>query len=155
MEVPRLGVELELRLLACTTATVAWDPNHIFDLCCSLRRCWILNPLREVRGHTHILKDTSRILNPLSHNGNSVFYFILFFYLFRAVPAAFGGFQTRGPVGTIASKSELQLLAYATATATRNPSCICHHSLWQHWILNPMSETREQTCVFMNASWVC
>ena len=28
---------------------------------------------------------------------------------------------------------ELQLLAYAAATATRDPSCVCdlHHSLWQ------------------------
>ena len=29
MEVPRLGVELELQLSACATATATWDPNHI------------------------------------------------------------------------------------------------------------------------------
>ena len=38
-------------------------------------------------------------------------------------------------------ESELQLLAYttATATATWDPSCICdlHHSSWQRWILSP------------------
>ena len=27
MEVPRLGVELELPLPACTTATATWDPS--------------------------------------------------------------------------------------------------------------------------------
>ena len=32
MEVPRLGVELELQLLAYTTATATWDPSHIWDL---------------------------------------------------------------------------------------------------------------------------
>ena len=31
----------------------------------------ILNPLSEARDLTHILKDTSRALNLLSHNGNS------------------------------------------------------------------------------------
>ena len=32
MEGPRLGVELELRLLAYTTATATLDPNHVCDL---------------------------------------------------------------------------------------------------------------------------
>ena len=37
-------------------------------------------------------------------------------------------------------ESELQLLA--TATVTRDLSCVCdlHHSLWQCWTLNPLSE---------------
>jgi len=32
MEVPRLGVELELQLLAYVTATAMPDPNCFFDL---------------------------------------------------------------------------------------------------------------------------
>ena len=32
MEVPRLGVKLELQLSAYTTAAITQDPNHIFDL---------------------------------------------------------------------------------------------------------------------------
>ena len=32
MEVPRLGVESELQLLAYTTATATWDPSHVCDL---------------------------------------------------------------------------------------------------------------------------
>ena len=44
MEVPRLGVESELQLLAYDTATGAWDPSCICDLWCSLRQHWILNP---------------------------------------------------------------------------------------------------------------
>ena len=53
-------------------------------------------------------------------------------------------------------KSELQLPAYATATATPDPSCICnpHCSLWQRQILNPLSEVRDQTCILMNTSQV-
>ena len=42
-------------------------------------------------------------------------------------------------------KSELQLLAYATAIAMRDPSHVCdvHHSSRQHQILNPLSESRD------------
>ena len=42
-------------------------------------------------------------------------------------------------------KSELQLLAYATATAMADPSCICDlHCSWQQcWILNPLSRARQ------------
>ena len=36
LEVPRLGVELELQLLAYPTATATPDLSHICDLCCSL-----------------------------------------------------------------------------------------------------------------------
>ena len=50
-------------------------------------------------------------------------------------------------------KSELQLQAYATATATWDPSHVC--SLQQRLILNALSETRDQTCILMDSSWVC
>ena len=43
-------------------------------------------------------------------------------------------------------ESELQLLAYATATATPDLSHICklHWSSLQYWILNPLREARDQ-----------
>ena len=61
-------------------------------------------------------------------------------------------------VPTLGVKSELQLPAYATATATatQDPSCICdlHHSSWKHQIPNPLSEARYRTHNFMNTSQV-
>ena len=79
----------------------------------------------------------------MGHVVSSFFFcFFLFsvFWLFRAAPATCGSSQAGG-------ESELQLLAYttATATATQNPSHICniHHSSWQYWILNPLSEARD------------
>ena len=52
-------------------------------------------------------------------------------------------------VPRLGGKSELQLLAYDTATApgTQNLSCLCnlHHYLRQRRILNPQSEARDQT----------
>ena len=80
MEVPRLGVEPELQLLAYTTDTATWDPSHTCDLCHSLWQCQILNPLSEGRDQTFILIDTSQVLNPLSHNENSFCVFLIFFY---------------------------------------------------------------------------
>ena len=56
MEVPRLGVKLELHLPAIAIAMP--DPTHISDLHHSSRQHWILNPLREARDRTHILMDT-------------------------------------------------------------------------------------------------
>ena len=37
-----------------------------------------------------------------------------------------------------------------------DPSCVCnlHHSLWQCWILNPLSEARDRTCIFMDTSQI-
>ena len=50
-------------------------------------------------------------------------------------------------------ESELQLPAYATVTAMRDPSHTCDlcHSSWQRWILNLPSEARDQTGVLMDA----
>ena len=61
MEVPRLGVELELQRLAYTTATATRDPSHICDLHHSSRQCGILNPLREARDQTRDLRVISWI----------------------------------------------------------------------------------------------
>ena len=53
-------------------------------------------------------------------------------------------------------KSELQLPAYATATATQDPSCTrnLHHSSRQCWILNPLREVRDQTHNLMVSSQI-
>ena len=48
MEVPRLGVESELQLLAYTTATATRDPSRVCHLHPSSEQCQILNSLSEV-----------------------------------------------------------------------------------------------------------
>ena len=49
-------------------------------------------------------------------------------------------------------ESELQPTACATAAATLDPSFICNLrcSLWQRQILNPLSETGDQTSILMD-----
>ena len=61
MEVPRLGVQLELQLPAYTTATAAPDWNHICDLHHGSWLRWILNPLSEVRDRACVIMDTSQL----------------------------------------------------------------------------------------------
>ena len=53
-------------------------------------------------------------------------------------------------------ESQLQLLAYTTATATQDQSPICdvHHISQQRQILNPLSEAKDLTRIFMDTSWV-
>ena len=53
MEIPRLGVEWELELLAYVTATAMWDLSCIYDLHHSSWQRQILNPLSEARHRTH------------------------------------------------------------------------------------------------------
>ena len=61
MEIPRLGVELELKLPAYTTAIATQDPSCIFDLHHSSWQRGILNPLIKARDQTRILMDASRV----------------------------------------------------------------------------------------------
>ena len=69
MEVPRLGVELELQLPAYTTATATLDPSCICDLYHSLQQHRILS---EARDRTHILMDTSRFVSAAPQPGTPV-----------------------------------------------------------------------------------
>ena len=64
MEVPRLGVKSELQLPAyvAAPATPYLGPMLLHQ---------ILNPLSEDKNRTHILMDTSWVLNQLSHNRSS------------------------------------------------------------------------------------
>ena len=54
-------------------------------------------------------------------------------------------------------KVELQLLTYTAAIAWQDPSLICHlqHSSQQCQILNPLSSSKDQTCILMHTSQIC
>ena len=61
MEVPRLGVSLELLPPASTTATAMPDPSLVCNLHHSSRQRRILNPLSKARDRTHNLMVPSQI----------------------------------------------------------------------------------------------
>lgn len=98
MEVPRLEIKSELLLLAYAIATALPDLSCICYLYHSNIRS--LNPLSGARDWTHILMDTSQVVNPLSHSGNSLgklkVYFFFFFFLFWLHPQHTEVPQARG-----------------------------------------------------------
>ena len=55
-------------------------------------------------------------------------------------------------VPRLGGKSELQLLAYAAATATRDTCHICdlHHSSRQCQFPDPLNEARDGTCILID-----
>ena len=55
MEVPRLGVQLELYLPAYATAIATLDLSHLYNLYHSSQQHLILNPLSEARDWTRLL----------------------------------------------------------------------------------------------------
>ena len=61
MEVPRLGVKLELQLPTYATGTAMQDPSRICSLHHSSRQLGILNPLSKARDLTCSLMVPSRI----------------------------------------------------------------------------------------------
>ena len=78
--------------------------------------------------------------------GKVIFYFILFLFLWPH--------PRHMEVPTLGVKSELQLRAFATATAMPGPSRVYDlHS--SSLILNPLSEARDGPLILMDASQVC
>ena len=73
-----------------------------------------------------------------------------FCLFFRATPMAYGSSQARGQIGAAAASLHHSHIK-------EGPSLICnlHNSSQQRWILNPLSEARDQTWVFMAISQVC
>ena len=61
MEVPRLGVLLELQLPAYTTTTEMPDPSCICNVQHSSQQCWILSPLGKARAPAHNFTVPSQI----------------------------------------------------------------------------------------------
>ena len=82
-------------------------------------------------------------------SGNFLIFFSFFFPLL-------GPNQRHMEVPRLGVKSQFQLPAYASATATPDLSLFCdlHCSSWQCGILNPLNGARYQTCILMDISRV-
>ena len=59
MEVPWLGVESELQLLAYAAAAAMQTLSYTCDLCHSSQEHQILNPLSGIRDQSHFITGTS------------------------------------------------------------------------------------------------
>ena len=93
--------------------------------------------------------------NPLTISTNGCWWvFVLFCIVFCLFSLGLHLWHMEVP--RLGAESELQLLAYATATAMQDPSHICdlYHSPWHPWILNPLSRARDRTLILMDPRWV-
>ena len=80
------------------------------------------------------------------------------FYTFKSTPFLFFSFRADPLHMEVPGSGQIIVTAASldTTTATRDPSHVCnlHPSSQQHWILNPLSEARDQTHIFMDTSQV-
>ena len=142
--------------VTCATYSAAWSNSE------SLTH-WARPGIKPISSMTFC--EDSIYSHPLSHNGNSclflflfyfisfyLFYFILlYFILFYFILCFIGPFLWYMEVPKLGVESELQLLAYTTATATWDPSSICdpYHRSWQCRIPDPLRPGIEPT-----SSWI-
>ena len=85
-------------------------------------------------------------VNSSAPNGPHILFFVFL-----------GPYPWHMEVPRLGVESELQLPTYTTATAMQDLNRVCnpHCSSWQPWILNPLSDAREQIHILMNTSTVC
>ena len=72
MEIPRLGIKLEMLATATATPDLSWvcKQHH------SSLQHWIPNPLSKARDRTHILMDTSQIRFSCTATGTPMYNFL-------------------------------------------------------------------------------
>ena len=120
--------------------TIGWDPGSFWIS----HFLYLIGLLAKAILSSHLILRTVRKVWAWafrSHNQYRLFetYLIFFFFLQTHLQDM--------EVSRLGVKSELQLPAYATATATPDPRGICglHHSSQQCQILNPLKEVRDRT----------
>ena len=89
MEIPRLGVELELQLPAYTTATAMPDPSRICDLQHSSWQYQILNPLSKDRDRP---MSSWFLVGFVTSEPQQELLFFLFFEIFIEVQLIYNGY---------------------------------------------------------------
>ena len=88
---------------------------------------------------------SSAVCMQLQHQTGATFFF--FSGLFRAIPQAYGGSQTRGQIGATAASQH-----HSHAAPYPSQACDLHHSSRQRQI--PLSKARDQTFALMDASQI-
>ena len=77
------------------------------------------------------------------------FSFLFYFFIFRAAPGAHGGSQARGPMGAVAASLRTPQPQQHQIRAKPATYTTAHSR-----ILNPLSESKDQTCSLMDTGQV-
>ena len=131
------------------------DSRGCFLVLSELHPCWYSQWWKGRYLHELHCESIGQV--PLSSPHIPIIVFLLLLFLLLLLFCFLGPQPWHMEVPRLGVKSELQLPAYSTATATQDPSPICdlRHSSWQHWIQNPQTGTRDQTHIFMDTSQIC
>ena len=119
---------------------------------------FFLNLLSSSQEYSRFIRSNIRFLETWYWNSVGLLRvpLILFFFFFLFL----GPHLKHMEVSRLGAELALEMPAYATATATPDPSSIfnLHHSLGQRQILNPLIEGRDWICILMGHSvgfWTC
>ena len=126
--------------------------DKVLDEVLESHSTWLNDNNRRQLPHWYIIRDMLHQMVCREGNKGEVRLILetfLFFWLFRAVPEAYGGSQARGPMGAIAAS-----LHHSHSHARSELLCKLHSS-WQRQILSPLSRARDRTLVLMESSQVC
>ena len=104
--------------------------------------------LKEEENTFHILSSLAYRKSPSSFVVVVAVVFV--FCLFRAAPVAYGASQAGGWIKAAAAG-----LHHSHSNVGSEVCPDLHHSSWQCWIPNPLSEARDRTQVLMDTSWIC
>ena len=135
MEVPKLGVELELQLLAYTIATAMPDPSHTCNLHHSSWQRWNLNPLSRAGDRTCIPMDTSWVCYPWATTGTlkiltfTVLWVIVWLCARLRASAQAGGWQKRALIGMYVRRLLLELLV-----SFKGDISVCLSDYWAQFL---------------------
>ena len=121
------------------TYTAVWHPHEAYPDGTSPCRC------------AHIYKVPAGFSVCVCFTYFYFIYLCIYFCFLGLYPQAYGSSWKFLGLGV---ELELEPLAYATATAMRDPSWVCklHHSSQQRWVLIPLSKARDPTCILMDPS---
>ena len=123
---------------------------------------WLISKTLSINTSvTYWQRNVADIFNR-TWNGEKYFWSQPFFFFFKVIFLKIFIFcflrlhPQHVEVPWLGVRSELQLLVYTIATATRDLSRICdlHFSSWQCWILDLLNEARDQTHVLMVISQI-
>ena len=107
------------------------------------------------QGHTDPIAPQWELPNgSYSVSMKFAFYFYFLFFNFLSFFPLLGLLPWHVEVPTLGVELELSLPAYATATWDPSSVCHLHHSSWQCRNLNPLRKARDRTRNLMVPSWI-
>ena len=137
-----------------TNQSCGWSLCHSprselhWDLCCSLRQHWILNPLSEARDQTDILMDTSWVCYHWTTTGTPLYAFLYFSdkqNFFHGVPTVAQWAKKPTAAAWVTMEAQAWSLAWQSGLKDpAEPQLQCRSQLWLIQSLQSFKKKKER-----------